>query len=201
VTKSSGRRIERRLKHRPRGGRPAGSFRPLLKDPQRFTCPAWLLLEPLFGSHAAARLAIVAIEETTPIEFSTIEGLLSVASAEYLPPRGAAAADFDEQARSLAAKARLIANRATGTELDWLILSSGALRALIKFTAEGNWSGVAEAHKLLRQAGWADILARLARRLDIPLEPGELRPFDRNRLRAGGRRLLAAMRPEVPPKS
>lgn len=170
-------------------------------DPQRFSVAAWLLLEPLYGPHVAARLAIVAIEETTPIEFSTVENLLLVTSAEYLPPRGAAAADFDEQARSLAAKARLVASRANETELNWLVVSSGALRGLIKFMAEGNWSGVVEVQKLLCQAGWADILARLARRLDIPLEAESLRPFDKSRLRAAGRRLLAAMRPEIAPKS
>ena len=200
MTKSSPGRVGRRLKHRPKGGRPAGSFRPLLSDPQCSSVAAWLLLEPMFGPHVAARLAIVTIEETTPIEFSAIEGLL-VTSADYLPPRGAADADFDEQARSLVAKARLIASRANETELDWLVVSSGALRGLINFAAQGNWGGVEVAQKLLRQAGWGDILARLAHRLDIPLESESLQPFDKDRLRAAGRRLLAAMRPEITSKS
>ena len=202
MTKSSSARRERRLgrKLKSKGGRPSGTFRPLLTDPQRHSVAAWLLCEPVFGPHRAAKLAIVTIEETTPIVFSTLEGLL-VTSADYMPPRGAADADFDEQARSLAAKAKLIASRANETELNWLVFSSGALRGLIKFMAEGNWSGVVEAQRLLRQAGWADILARLARRLDIPSEAENLRPFDKGRLRAAGRRLLAAMRPEITTKS
>ena len=70
MTKSSANRVGRRLKHKPKGGRPAGSFRPLLTDPQRFSVAAWLLLEPLYGPHVAAHLAIVAIEETTPMSLA-----------------------------------------------------------------------------------------------------------------------------------
>ena len=198
MTKSSAARRQRRLASKPQRGRPSGTFRPLLKDPQRFSIAAWLLFEPVVGPHVAARLAIVAIEETGPIEISTIEGML-VTSAAYLPPPGAAAADFDEQARSLAAKGRLAASRATESELAWLVRSSGALRGLIGFMGAGNWVGFELSRKLLWQADWASVLTRIGRRFDIPTDPKDLQPFDKRRLRAAGRRLLAAMRPEITP--
>ena len=109
----------------------------------------------------------------------------------------AATVDLDEQARSLAAKAKLVANRATEDELAWLIWSAGTLRGSIKFMAAGNWLGVKQAQKLLLQAGWAGVLARVGGRLNIPLESKNLRPFDKDRLRAGARRLLAAMHHEI----
>ena len=82
----------------------------------------------------------------------------------------AATVDLDEQARSLAAKAKLVANRATEDELAWLIWSAGTLRGSIKFMAAGNWLGVKQAQKLLLQAGWAGVLARVGGRLNIPLK-------------------------------
>jgi hypothetical protein len=200
MSKSSAARRQRRLARKPQRGRPSGTFRALLKDPQRFSVAAWLLFEPVLGPHVAARLAIVAIEENTPIELSTLEGAL-VTSAAYLPPRGAAAVDFDEQARSLTAKAKLVASRATEDELAWLVGSSGALRGLIGFMAAGNWLGVEQARKLLQQAGWGDVLSRIGQRFDLPPDATSLRPFDKNRLRVGGRRLLAAMHPEIADKS
>jgi hypothetical protein len=193
MSKSSVARRQRRLALKPLRGRPSGTFRPLLKDPQRFTVAAWLLLEPVFGPRAAGRLAIVAFEEKTPIEFTTLEGAM-VMSFTYLPPQGAPAADFDEQARSLEAKAKLLASRATAKELDWLIASSAALLGLIGFMAVGNWLGVRLAQKSLQQAGWGDLLARIGRRFDLPADMQSLRPFDKNRLRAAGRRLLAAIK-------
>ena len=189
MTRSSVARRQRRL-----AGRPSGTFRSLLKDPQRHSVAAWLLFEPMFGPHAAARLAIAAIDEDSPIEFSTLDGVLMAASFTYKPPRGAPAADFNEQARSLATKARLVASRATETELTWLAASSGRPGSLIGFTAAGNWVGLEQSQKLLKQAGWGDVLKRIARRLDIPADVKSLTPFDRDRLRAGGQRLLAATR-------
>lgn len=190
MTKSSTSRIERRLKRK--GGRPVGTFRPLLDDPQRHSIAAWLLFEPLFGPHAAARLAIVAIEETGPVEIGRVEGLLSMLSAAYEAPLGAPEADFAVQASSLAAKARRATSRATAAELDWLIESSAYLRGLIGFVATGNWIGVREAYRLLVQRGWGNVLARFTRRLNLPEVS---RSIDPNRLRAAGRRLLAASRP------
>ena len=72
MTKSSATRRQRRLARKPSRGRPTGTFRSLLEDRQRFSVAAWLLFEPVFGPHVAARLAIVAIEENTPIEFYTL---------------------------------------------------------------------------------------------------------------------------------
>jgi hypothetical protein len=198
VTKSSTTRIERRLKCKPKGGRPEGTFRSLLDDPQCYSIAAWLLFEPLFGPHVAARLAIITIDETGPIEIGRVEGLLTMLSAEYKPPPGAPGADFDVQASSLAAKAKLTASRASAAEFDWLIESSAYLRGLIGFVASGNWTGVREAHRLLLERGWGNVLARFTRRPDLS-DVGK--SIDQSRLRAVGRRLLAASRPVEVPKS
>jgi hypothetical protein len=194
MTKSSPGRRERRLKHKhePKRGRPRGTFASLLKDPQRFPITAWHVFEPALGPHVAARLAIVLVEENMPISIETLEDLF-VVSSTYMPPPGTQA-DLDDRARDLAAKARLATSRATEDELAWLTASSGALRALIAFMAEENWAGAQQALELLRHVGWGGVLARAGRRFGIALEAENLRPFDKSRLRAAGRRLLEAMR-------
>ena len=186
MTKSSASRRERRLKQKR--GRPSGTFAPLLEDRERFSIAAWLLFDPVLGSHRAAYFATVLIEEAAPFEIGTVEGLLSTASANYRPPPGTLA-DLDDRARTLAAKAKKICSRASKRELDWLNFSSGALQALITFAVMGDAKGIGRALKMLRQAGWGEILARVERRLDSKTEP-----FDQDRLRAAGRRLLEALR-------
>jgi hypothetical protein len=190
MTASSAARRQRRLKKKlERRGRPRGTFAALLKDPQRFSVATWLLLEPGLGPHRAACLATVLIEETTPIELGTVEGLLSTASAAYRPPPGTSA-DLDDRARALADKAKLVTSRASESEFDWLSISSGALRARIIFAVAGDERGIEHAVKILRHAGWGKLLARLGHRLD----PVGIRPFDQDRLRAAGRKLLEALR-------
>lgn len=191
MTKLSSSRVGLRPKHK--GGRPVGTFRPLLTDPQRHSIAAWLLLRRLLGPHIAARLAIVAIDETEPIEIGRIEGLLTMLSAEYTPSPNS---DFDDRARALAAKAKRAASRATDAEFEWLIASTAYLRGLIGFVAAGNWTGVHVTYRLLLERGWGEVLARFTRRLHLA---DASKPIDQARLQAAGRRLLEACRPEIIP--
>ena len=133
MTKASPGRRSRRLERR---GRPAGSYKSLFKDAQRFSIAAWLASEPRYGPHVAARMAIVLIEERTPITIQDVEGLLLVIGADYKATASAKArtsSDLDGRASQLADKARLMIARATPRELAWLTRSSGALRALSTF--------------------------------------------------------------------
>jgi hypothetical protein len=194
MTKSSAAaRRKRRLEHKPKPGRPPGTFASLFKDPQRFSVATWLLLEPMLGPHRAACSAIILIEEITPIEIGTIDGLISTASADYMPPRGTYS-DLDDRARDLAAKAKLVASRATERELAWLAVSAEALRGLVAFVVMGDAVGTDQSLMILRHADWGEIIARVGRRLGIALREEAIQPFSESRLRVAGRRLLEAMR-------
>jgi hypothetical protein len=159
MTKASESRRKRRFERR---GRPTGSYRPLLKDRQRFSVATWLTLKPLFGPHIAARAAVVWIEGKTPITVESVEGLLLKIGADYEP---VANGDLDAYSSQLADKARLVTSRATELEFAWLTQSSGALVALIKFIMEGDVAGFDQVLKVLRQVGWGEILDRIGRRL------------------------------------
>jgi hypothetical protein len=183
VTKASLARRERR-------GRRKGSHAPLLKDRQRFTIAVWLAFVDFFGPHESARLAIVLVEETTPITIETIENLLVVAAADYR--QVSLKEDFDDRARALTRKVELIRGRASGHELKWLVRSSGAVRALVDFVAVGDVGGANRAIMLLEHAGWGDILEHVQGRIDAALR-SNWPPFE-GQLKAAGRRLLAAAR-------
>jgi len=159
MTKASPGRRSRRLERR---GRPAGSYKSLFKDAQRFSIAAWLASEPRCGPHVAARMAIVLIEERTPITIQDVEGLLLVIGADYKATASAKArtsSDLDGRASQLADKARLMIARATPRELAWLTRSSGALRALSTFfrgrESHGSRPGnrIAVAGRLARNPG------------------------------------------------
>jgi hypothetical protein len=186
VTKASAGRRQRRVERR---GRPAGSYASLFKDRQRFSIAAWLALEPIVGPHAAARGAIVWIEEKAPITIQDVEGMLHVAGADYVP--ATPSEDLNDRARTLARKARLVTSRATKRELSWLCQSSGALAALARFMADGDAVGIATTLELMREVGWGEILDRVGRRLTPALRSNFL-PYE-GPLTARVRRLLAAM--------
>jgi hypothetical protein len=139
MTKSSVGRRERRLARKL--GRPKGSHRSLFKDRRRFAIAMWHAFKDAIGSHGAARLAVVLLEETTPIRTEDLEGLLVVAGADYLPP--APNVTLDEYAFDLARRAKLVTDRATEQEQAWLIRSAGALRGLVGFIASNNVAGAA----------------------------------------------------------
>ena len=187
VTKASASRRRRRLENR---GRPAGSYKSLLKDdPQRFSIAAWLTLEPVCGPHIAARAATVWFEEKTPITIQDIEGLLVMIGADYAAP---GTGDLTDHARKLAAKARLVTSRATPREFEWLIVSSGALLALMKFVLEGNLVGIDRTLELLQRAGWREVLDHTSRRL-VPALRAHFPPYEGS-LSGSARRLLATLR-------
>jgi hypothetical protein len=138
VTKASAGRRKRRFERR--GGRPTGSYKSLLTDPQRFSIATWLTLAPIYGPHVAARAAAVWIEERTPITLEIVKGLLRMISANYKEPTSAKASksrrprrlrqparNLDGYASQLADKARLMTARSTEHEFAWLTQSSGAL--------------------------------------------------------------------------
>jgi hypothetical protein len=207
VTKASVGRRKRRFERR--GGRPTGSYKSLLTDPQRFSIATWLTLAPIYGPHVAARAATVWIEERTPITLEFVKGLLRMISANYKEPTSAKASksrgprrlrqparNLDGYASQLADKARLMTARATEHEFAWLTQSSGALFALMKFIMEGNTVGADQAIKLLRQAGWGEIIDRIGGRL-APDVRANFPPFE-GPLTAQAPRLLAALRARKP---
>ena len=196
MTKASETRRRRRFEKR---GRPTGSYRPLLTDPQRFSIATWLTLEPIFGPHVAARAVTVWIEEMTPITIQDVEGLLLVIGADYKPPisdKASRARDLDAYASQLADKARLMTVRATEREFAWLTQSSGALLAGMKFLMEGNVAGRDLALKVLRQSGWGEILDRIGSRL-APAVLANFPPFE-GPLSAQAQQLLAVLRARKP---
>jgi len=188
MTKASESRRKRRFERR---GRPTGSYRPLLKDRQRFSVATWLTLKPLFGPHIAARAAVVWIEGKTPITVESVEGLMLRIGADY-KPAPASERDFNSYASQLAKKARLVTSRATELERAWLDQSTGVLITLVTFVMEGNVSGIAQALKMLRQSGWDEILDRVGGRL-TPALRANFPPF-KGRLSAKARHVLAILR-------
>ena len=195
MTRASPSRRSRRLERR---GRPTGSYKPLLKDPQQFSIAAWLAFEPRFGPHVAARLAIVLIEEKTPITIQDVEGLLLAIGADYKPPTSDKASrtrDLDSYASQVAEKARLMTARAPPREKAWLTQSSGALGALATFLMNDKPTGVDRTIELLLRAGWHEILDCIVGRLDLALLRASrgIPPYEGS-LSAKTRSLLAVMR-------
>jgi hypothetical protein len=186
MTQSSLARRQRRLK---RKGRPIGSHRSLLADPRRFSIAAWHAFSDAIGSHPAARLAVVLLEETTPITIEDLEGVLVVASSSYEPPRAAKKYTLDDRAFDLARRAKLVADRATRREMDWLVTCSGALRAVVFFIAANDAAGASRALEILRGAGWTEVIEHVRRRFEDAL-CSNFPPFE-GRLRAAARQLLA----------
>jgi hypothetical protein len=193
MTRASAGRRRRRLETR---GRPTGSYTSLFKDPQRFSIAGWLALDPIVGPLAAAETAITWIEERTPITFRNVEGLLVMISADYTPP---ATKELKDHADDLVKKARLVTSRATESELAWLTQSSGALKALITFLIRGNIMGFEQVAKVLRQAGWGEILDRFGARIAPSLRAQF--PLYEGPLTAAARELLAALRAKTAPKT
>ena len=193
MTRASAGRRRRRFERR---GRRTGSYKSLFKDPQRFSIAGWLAFDPIVGPLAAAEMAITWIEERTPITIQNVEGVLVMISADYTPP---ATMELKGHADDLVKKARLVTSRATESELAWLAQSSGALTSLITNLIRGNVMGFELAAKVLRQAGWGEILDRFGARIApslrarFPAYEGPLTP--------AARELLAAWRAKTEAKT
>ena len=125
MTKSSPERRERRLTRKR--GRPSGTYASLLRDRHASRSRRGLHLSP-----PSVRTSLPAWQPADRGEDADqardIDGLLVMASADYVPP---AHADLDDYARALVRKALLVTSRATDRELAWSTASSGALRGLV----------------------------------------------------------------------
>jgi hypothetical protein len=117
-------------------------------------------------------------------------------SADYTPPATRKLKDYADE---LTKKARLVTSRATARELAWLTQSSGALQALITFLIRGDIVGFEQATKVLRQAGWHEILDRFGTRIAPSLRAQF--PLYEGPLSAAARELLAALRARTAPKN
>jgi hypothetical protein len=116
MTVASPARRARRLGRKR--GRREGSYIPLARDPQRYTHAAWLAFTTLgLGPYQAAKLAIVLIEETTPIRVEDVDHLLVVVSAAW---EGGEDELLDDYVHASVRKARLVIGRAADDERAWL---------------------------------------------------------------------------------
>jgi hypothetical protein len=187
MTRASRDRLGRRFAQK-RPGRKAGTHFPLLQDPQRHTIAGYFAFAQALPAFEAAQLAIVLIEERTPISIADAEGLLLVLSATFDP--GAARTQvLGERARLLMRKARRIAEIVDDREKGWLQQSAGSLVGLCSMFADDDHVGVARALRLLKAAGWDAVIERLRKRLDAALRSSNFPPFE-GRLRKAGRALV-----------
>jgi hypothetical protein len=183
MTKASAARIARRR------GRPKGSTVAFERDPQRFEIACWWAFHGMgCGPFDAARRALLATK-SGPITMEDIEGTLVMASATIALPQPFDPADPDKGLRRLSAKAK----RAPPS--DWLIVSSGLIRALITFIASNNTPGIAATCDGLMNFGWGPTIMGLAQRIEAALG-SNLPPADLDKLSPAVRRLLAGLRPE-----
>jgi hypothetical protein len=190
MTRASAARRERRLFRKT--GRPEGSYASLLLDARRFAIAVWWAFRDPLGPYAAARLAVVLIDERTRIGIEDIDGLILSLNANYAPV--APSDDLDGRAKELVRKAELMTKRASEREIAWLTQSTGAIQGYVRFAATGDVGGLKLALGLLDHAGWRVIVSRLARRLDTALK-SNMPPRD-GPLSAAARRLLGKLRAE-----
>lgn len=170
----------------PRPGRPPV---PIERDPQRFEIAAWWAFVGMgYGQFDAARRALLTVKGG-PITLSDIEGVLIRASTKISLPQPHDPFDKDKGLRRLAAKAQ----RAAGKRSQWLIVSSGLIRAAIGFIAENNTTGTSVAFDGLLKLGWGEVLLGLADRIEAALK-SNLPPDDLEKLTPAARKLLAELR-------
>ena len=167
MSRASAGRRERRLVNK--GGRPPGPAS-LFRDPQRFAVAAWIALAPDLGTLTTARFVTVLIEENTPIRIEDVEGLRLLISAPFKPPpTSKKEVDLDDVARQLQQKAKLVRERATGSEMRWIETSASALRLLVHLFVRDDVPGMRRSLDILRQAGWGKTSERIGRRLEAAL--------------------------------
>jgi hypothetical protein len=185
MTRASPGRIARR-----RGrGRPKGSVTAIERDPQRFEIACWWAFHGMgCGPFDAARRALLAVKGG-PIILEDIESVLVMASATIALPQPFDPDDPDKGLRRLSAKAK----RTKPSE--WLIISSGLIRALITFITTNNMTGIATASDGLIKLGWGPTIMGLVQRIETALK-SNLPPADLDKLSPALRRLLAGLRPE-----
>lgn len=145
-------------------GRPEGSITRLLDDPGRFELAAWFAFTVGLGMkpYPAANLVTFLVTSDARITTESIEGILFKSSTTH---RGSIKGHADRVRR----KAPNVIARADEHERKWLTYSSGLIVALTKFTAESNAKGVSITLDLLRNAGWAETLDRVSKRLSESL--------------------------------
>jgi hypothetical protein len=164
-------------------GRPDGSIIRLLDDPGRFELAAWLAFTEGLGMkpYPAANLVTLLVTSDAKITTESVEGVLLKSSMTY---RGPIKGHADRVRR----KAPDAIARADERELGWLTNSSGLIVALVKFTVENNVIGISTTLGLLRNAGWAETLDRIGKRLsetllsNFPPAEGPLSPAARRLL-------------------
>jgi len=189
MTRASPARRERRLE-RKNLRRPKGSHVPLARDPQRHTYATWLAFSELgLGPYLAGKLAIVLIEEETPIRAEDVDGLLVVVSAAWEGPKDE---KLDDYVHDTVRKARLVVGRATDPERAWLARSAGAIKGIVNSIAASDIHGAHLALAVLDGNDWRGVVEQVRKRIDGALL-GNMPPYQWP-LKAAARRLLEAAR-------
>ena len=165
MTSASPARRKRRLARKR--GRREGSHIPLARDPQRYSYAVWLAFTTLgLGPYQAAKLAIVLIEQTTPIRVEDVEGLLVVVSAAW---EGDEDELLDEYVHATVRKARLVIGRASDDERAWLSRSAGAIEAIIRNIRAGDMAGANRALAVLNGNDWRSVIEQVRQRIEPAL--------------------------------
>ena len=145
-------------------GRPSGSIVRLFDDPRRFEVAAWFAFTAGLGfsDYPAGDLVTFLLASKGPITTESIDGILLRSSADH-------STTVKGHTDRVVRKAREAIARADEREHAWLIQSSGLIVAVVKFTAEGNVSGLTLTLDRLWQAGWAETLDKVGARIDASL--------------------------------
>jgi hypothetical protein len=167
-----------------RRGRPAV---PIERDAQRFEIACWWAFTGMgFGSFDAARRALL-VTKGGPITLEDIEGVLVRASVAIPLPQPFDPIDPDRGLRALTAKAK------RAKPAPWLVASSGLIRGLIRFIADGNMTAIAVTYDGLIKLGWGETILGLADRIERALQ-SNLPPGDLDALSPAARKLVARLR-------
>ena len=188
MTRASPARRARRMARKR--GRREGSHVPLARDPQRYTYAAWLAFTRLgLGPYQAGKLAVVLIEETTPIRVEDVDHLLVVVSAAW---EGGEDEMLDDYVHATVRKARLVIGRTTDDERAWLSRSAGAIEAIIRSIKTGDMAGANRALDVLGGNDWRGVIEQARQRIE-PALISNVPPYEFP-LKRAARQLLEAVR-------
>jgi hypothetical protein len=176
-------KLPRKDRFRRKGGRPQGSVIPLFDDPQRFTMVAcWVLHNLGMGPNNAAHVATVLFDSAEPIRTADLDGLLSVASTDFV---GRTASHLlRRHADRLVRRSSEFFKRANDEELQWMTESAGFAEGLIRFIVSGNQLGMVTSIRELQHRGWGEALDGLGKRLAVALS-GDMAQFEGKQRKAG----------------